>query len=270
MKTRIIVGAVLVPVLLLVVFFLPKVATVIAVSLLSAVGTYELLYSTGLVRNIRLVIYSMLFSALIPFWSFLGRPYVFELGGILVFFALMFGENLMASGKIPFSKIAACFVAGLIVPYMFSSLVCIMAQPIGRNLILLPFVLAFCSDTGAYFTGVFFGKHKMTPNISPKKTWEGFAGGIAVAVLGTFIYVLIQDLCFDLQANYLYAVLYGVIGSLTGVFGDLCFSVIKRQTGIKDYGKLFPGHGGVLDRFDSVIVVAPLVECLLIVLPVVH
>ena len=80
--------------------------------------------------------------------------------------------------------------------------------------------------------------------------------------------ITILNLVFGFEVNYFYALVYGLGGSLGGVFGDLCFSVIKRQTGIKDYSKLIPGHGGMLDRFDSMIVVAPLVEALLIVLPV--
>ena len=82
------------------------------------------------------------------------------------------------------------------------------------------------------------------------------------------IYGLILQYSFDFNVNYLAAILYGVIGSIAGVFGDLCFSTIKRQTGIKDYGNLIPGHGGILDRFDSTTIIAPLVEILLILLPV--
>ena len=82
------------------------------------------------------------------------------------------------------------------------------------------------------------------------------------------LYTLILQLAFDFYVNYLYAVLYGLLGSLTGIVGDLCFSVIKRQTGIKDYGNLIPGHGGVLDRFDSMMLVGPLMEALILIIPV--
>jgi phosphatidate cytidylyltransferase len=82
------------------------------------------------------------------------------------------------------------------------------------------------------------------------------------------LYCVIMAAAFDMQVNYFYAIIFGLASAAGSVFGDLCFSVIKRQTGIKDYSKLIPGHGGMLDRFDSMIVVAPLVEALLIVLPV--
>ena len=131
-----------------------------------------------------------------------------------------------------------------------------------------PFILAFLSDTGAYFAGRAFGKHKLAPVISPHKTVEGVVGGVLGAIFGMLIFCLVMQLGFKMQVNYLYAVLYGVVGSLGAVFGDLCFSVIKRQTGMKDYGNLIPGHGGVLDRFDSMMVVGPLSELLLLLLPV--
>ena len=102
------------------------------------------------------------------------------------------------------------------------------------------------------------------------KSWEGFAGGIAVAVLGMLAFCLILDKACGYSVQYGLAVVYGLAGSLGSVFGDLSMSVIKRQTGIKDYGKLIPGHGGILDRFDSVMITAPLTEALLLILPFVE
>jgi phosphatidate cytidylyltransferase len=113
-----------------------------------------------------------------------------------------------------------------------------------------------------------FGKHKLAPVVSPNKTIEGMVGGIAAAVISTILYCLLLQLVEGFRINYFSAFLYGVLGAGIGAFGDLCFSIIKRQTGIKDYGDLIPGHGGVLDRLDSMMTVAPLVEMLLILLPV--
>ena len=155
------------------------------------------------------------------------------------------------------------------IPFLLSAVVRIFAAEKGIYLIFIPFVLAMVSDTGAYFAGRFFGKHKLAPVVSPNKTVEGVIGGVGATVLAMIIYCLIMQFGFKLRVNYAFAVIYGLLGSLAGVFGDLSFSAIKRQVGIKDYGNLIPGHGGILDRFDSTTLVAPLTEALLLQIPVV-
>ena len=152
-------------------------------------------------------------------------------------------------------------------PYMLCAIVRILMEPNGRFFVLVPFAVAFISDSFAYLVGMKFGKHKLSPVISPNKSVEGVLGGMIVTIVGMLIYGLVLQLGFQFRVNYLYAIIYAVVGSAAGVFGDLCFSVIKRQTGIKDYGNLIPGHGGILDRFDSMITVAPLMEILLFLIP---
>ncbi|MBO5953984.1 MAG: phosphatidate cytidylyltransferase [Oscillospiraceae bacterium] len=269
MKTRLLTAAALIPVLIVVVLFLPKLVMTLFLAAFSAIAAYELLYRTGLVRHMRLVTYSAVMAFLVPLWCYFGMPYVWGLLGLLVFIAALFAEMMGNHIRLQFEKIALCFVGGLLIPYLFAALIRILAPELGRHIIMIPFVLAFLPDSGAYFAGYFFGKHKLAPVISPKKTVEGAVGGVLTAVLGMLLYGLIMDLFFSLEVNYLFAVLYGIIVSLGDIFGDLMFSVIKRQAGIKDYGNLFPGHGGILDRFDSVMIVAPLTEVLLILLPVV-
>ena len=136
----------------------------------------------------------------------------------------------------------------------------------GELLVLLPLVAAWGSDTFAYFVGVRFGRHKLAPVISPKKTIEGSVGGVAGAAALTVVVVMLFNRHSAIDLPYWVAAIIGACGAVVGQLGDLSFSIIKRQTGIKDYGKIFPGHGGVLDRFDSVIFVAPVVELLLRVL----
>lgn len=120
----------------------------------------------------------------------------------------------------------------------------------------LPFIFAFVSDTGAYFVGSKLGKHKLTPELSPKKTVEGALGGVLSVAVVTVIYSLI---CTDTLKYAVILVLCGVVGAVLSQIGDLAASSIKRYVGIKDYGKIMPGHGGVLDRFDSVLFTIPLV-----------
>ena len=269
MKTRLIAAAILLPLLILLLFVAPKICTAIVGAIVSAIAVYELLYGTGIVKHVRLCVYTALTGAWVTLWCGLGIGYVWLLAGFLVFWALLFMELMLSELKLPFEKLAVCVVAGAVVPFFIGALVRLLYAENGRFLVAIPFVLAFMSDSGAYFVGLAFGKHKLAPVISPKKTVEGLFGGILGAVVGLLIYGLILQVFFKFQVNYWYILLYGLLGSLAGVFGDLSLSAIKRQTGIKDYGNLIPGHGGVLDRFDSMMMVAPLMEALLLLAPVV-
>lgn len=269
MKTRIIAAAVLVPVLFIIVLAAPEIASAIILGMLLSISAYELLYRTGLVKHTRLVIYSAIMAFAISMWSYWGAARAYFLLMLLVFFMLLFAEMMQDHVKVHFEMLGMCVIAGVIIPYMLSSLIRILMLTYGRYVILIPFVVAFTSDAGAYFVGMKFGKHKLAPVVSPNKTIEGVFGGMAAAVVSMLIYALILGLGFKFKVNYGIALLYGLVGSLTGTFGDLCFSVIKRQTGIKDYGNLIPGHGGALDRFDSLTLVAPLMEAMILLVPVI-
>jgi phosphatidate cytidylyltransferase len=123
----------------------------------------------------------------------------------------------------------------------------------GQFIYLLIFIGAWITDIFAYFTGFFFGKHKLIEDVSPKKTIEGSIGGIAFCALSFVAFGIIADIFFDKDANLVFLAISGVFISIIAQIGDLIMSVIKRQYGIKDYGKIFPGHGGMLDRFDSIL-----------------
>lgn len=267
MIKRIVVGLILAPLLLLVALWAPDIVLTVFVSAFSAIAVNELLYNTGLVRNPRLLLYTMVMAFLVPLWSYCGCPYPAALIAMLLFYVALFSELLIAKTKIPFAQAALCMAGGIMIPYLFASLVRTILMTNGRHFIMLPFVVAFLTDIGGYFVGVTMGKHKLCPSISPKKSVEGLVGGFVLAIVGMIVYGLVLQFGFCFKVNYFYAVIYGVLGAAAGVIGDLSFSVIKRQTGIKDYGYLIPGHGGILDRFDSVIVVAPLIEALLLLLP---
>ncbi len=269
MKTRIIAAAILVPVLLIIVLAAPEIASAIVLGMLLAISAYELMYRTGLVTHPRLVVYSAIMAFAISMWSYWGAVRAYFLVMLLLFTALLFAEMMSDHIKVHFEMLAISFVAGAIIPYLLSSLVRILVLNVGRYVILIPFVVAFSSDAGAYFVGMKFGRHKLAPVVSPNKTIEGVFGGIAAATLSMLIYAVVLDWPLKFNVNYGLALLYGFAGSLAGTYGDLCFSIIKRQTGIKDYGNLIPGHGGALDRFDSLIIVAPLMEALLLLLPVI-
>lgn len=269
MKTRILVAAVGLPLLLLVLLVLPEVVTAILVAAMSVIAVYELLYQTGLAKNLYLMGVSALMALVVCFWSYGGCPWTWGIVALWVYFMALFGIMIASHGKLPFGEICIAAFSGIVLPLLWSSLTRILLLDYGRYYILVPLILAFSTDSGAYFVGVAIGRHKMAPILSPKKSWEGAAGGVVSAMVIMFLYTLVLDLGFGFTVRYGAAVVYGLFGSVTCILGDLTYSVIKRQTGIKDYGNLLPGHGGILDRFDSMSVVAPLAECLLLVLPLI-
>lgn len=150
------------------------------------------------------------------------------------------------------------------IPIMFSTVYLIKGFSYGEYTVWIPFICAWACDTGAYFIGVLFGKHKLTPELSPKKTIEGAIGGTLFSTIFCGLYGLfISNLNLNLQHNFFnekyIVIIFGIIGfigSIFAQFGDLTASSIKRRFNIKDYGKLIPGHGGILDRFDSIIFTA--------------
>jgi phosphatidate cytidylyltransferase len=269
MKVRVLAAVILLPLLLAVVLFLPKFCTALLFGAMCAIGAKELLSGTGLVKQPRLVTYGMIMAFFVAVWSSVWSVYTLVLLGMFCLFVVLAAELLMKHREMKFEELALTFMAGYVVPFLLSAVVRIHNWDNGRVLILLPFVISFMSDTGAYFTGYFLGKHKLAPEISPKKTIEGLVGGLVGAVIGVVIYCLVAKKILHFAVNYYCIPIYGILGSLGAVLGDLYFSVVKRQTGIKDYGNLIPGHGGILDRFDSMVVVAPLVELLLFFIPMV-
>ena len=268
MKTRTIAGVSMAAALLFLVFIAPKGLTAVVYAVLMSIGAYELVYRTGLVRHNRLVIYSVVMAFCVTMWSYYSAIHAYLLLLLLLYLIALFGEMMADHVKVRVSMLGVCIIGGFLVPFLLSSVIRILSLKVGRYFALIPFVIACVNDAGAYFVGLRFGKHKLAPVVSPNKTIEGLMGGIGAAVISMFIYCLLLQITEDFRINYLYALIYGVLGAAIGAFGDLCFSIIKRQTGIKDYGNLIPGHGGVLDRLDSLMTVAPLVELLLILMPV--
>ena len=269
MKTRIISAAVLLPITFLIIWVLPKAVCAIAVAALCALMVYELLHRSGLVRHTRLLVYTMLAAFMVPLWSHFGMSRPWGQLGLVVFFCAIFGEMLYNHVKVRFEMIGYCMLAGIVLPYLLSAIVRILDLYSGRELIIIPVILAFLPDSGAYFIGIRYGKRKLAPTVSPKKSVEGAIAGVVTAIAGMMIYAIVMDLVTDKEVSYSIALIYGAVGAAADIFGDLFFSAIKRQMGIKDYGNLIPGHGGVLDRFDSMIVVAPLTEVLISLLPMV-
>ena len=268
MKTRTIAGVSMAAGLLFLVLVAPKGLAALVYGALMAIGSYELTYRTGLVQHTRLVLYSSAMAFAVTLWSFYNAIHAYLLLLLLIFAVALFAEMMVDHVKVRVSMLGECFLGGFLVPFLLSAVIRILTLKLGRYFTLIPFIIACVNDAGAYIVGMRYGKHKLAPVVSPNKTIEGMLGGMGAAVLAMMVYCLLLQLVEGFRINYFCAFFYGVVGAAAGVFGDLCFSIIKRQTGIKDYGDLIPGHGGVLDRLDSMMTVAPLIEMLLILLPV--
>ena len=177
--------------------------------------------------------------------------------GILYVYIFMFP-------RFKFQQVSNAVFGILYVGLTLSFVYYIRELPGGIYLVWMPFVTAWFSDTCAYLVGVTLGKHKMTPRLSPKKTYEGAAGGIIGATLGSVLLGLIFTLVHKTGAiSVLSFAGMGFVGSIASMCGDLTASAIKRNNDVKDFGKVIPGHGGILDRFDSVIFTAPMVYFLM-------
>ena len=270
MGKRILVAVVCIPLIFVIFYLLPPIFLPIMISALSMVAVHEVLWSTGFVKNPKISALSIALSGVIPFWVFIGEGMRSALVGIFLYFLLIFVVAISSHYTVTLEKMGGSFFFAMLIPYFLSSFVRLSQQTLGDYLILIPLVAAFTSDAFALFAGMAFGKHKLAPELSPKKTVEGAVGGFVGSVACCLIYGAVMQFGFQLQVSYGIFAIYGALGSIVSQIGDLSFSYIKRQYGLKDFGNIFPGHGGVLDRFDSVIFCTPLIEILVHFLPAIQ
>ena len=272
MKTRIIAAAVCVPLIFIVLFFLPPYVLAGVVALICAISAYELLHAIGGRDNDRLRIYATFSAALIPVGAYFDLTALVFPAVLLVLMSLLFMEAIIAFRtirQIKFTQILTTIFGGAIVPLMLSSLVNLKMMPEGHLLVLLPVISAFLTDAGAYFTGMAIGKRKVFPNVSPKKTVEGCIGGLAAGTVFIMVYSVVLLAATPHGIVFWAFFIYGLVGALITQLGDLAFSLIKREFDVKDYGRLIPGHGGMLDRFDSMVFAAPAMYLLASAIPAV-
>lgn len=249
-----------------------KVVYTVAISFFSAVGVWELIRAVKCHQHKLLTGVCVLFAAAMPVMMNFHVEMLLKKNIIIGFCYLLFVFVLLLimlfdHKNIRFDKITMCGAAATVIPAALDCIVLVRYIPWYRDGGYLPGVfmvvyLLFCAwlgDSGAYFVGTFLGKHKLCPEISPKKTVEGLIGGVITVGIGVAVQCLVYNLLLPSEMKMSYAVLIpvGMVACVAGVLGDLTASVIKRQYDVKDFGNLMPGHGGVLDRFDSVLFVAP-------------
>lgn len=275
MKSRILTAIIGMPIVLIVFFFYNTIALNIAISAISIIGVYEILHTTKYVKNPALLITSMLFAGIIPFTQMGVLKEIFTV--IVMLYVITLIIILFAKhSTLKFEQIAISFTCAFLVPYAFSSIVFVrgIQSETALHSIIMIFLCAWISDTGAYFTGLLFGKHKLAPTISPKKTIEGAIGGVFFCVIVniafTYIYADVASKGdMQLQVQLAALLILSFVGSIVGILGDLTTSIIKRQCEIKDFGHIMPGHGGILDRFDSILFIAPFLYIVLQAFPVI-
>ena len=236
MKQRILVAVIGVPALIGVLCFAPDWATAVLVAALCVIGCHEFMGAAapekaahwwGLAATLSVfTVFTVYFSGGAFAGSTVQKIMTWLLAALIV---VMFIAAVQAYGKddeLDFPDISAMAVSGLVIPL-------------------------------ALFGGMLFGKTKLAPRVSPKKTREGAVSGLVGGMVGMILFRIVFFLCTEVQLHIGWCVALGFVGAVMGQLGDLSFSCVKRQCGIKDYGRLLPGHGGVLDRFDSVIFAAP-------------
>ena len=273
MAKRVLVAVVFVPLLLAVMLLLPSITWTAVVCLISAVASYELMRATGEGRlTLPMQIVTILSAIALPLgsWAGLGTAYV-NLCSFVVM-AVCFWSAIRAydghSAPVGFVQILVCLFGGVIIPLALAALVELRCMEYGKYLVLFAVLLAFATDAGAYFAGVFLGKHRGVTRVSPNKSVEGYIGGFAAGVVLALFYGLVITEMARTSASLLSLALSGLFGAAATEVGDLAFSFVKRQYGVKDFGHILPGHGGILDRFDSMLFCAPVVLFIVRFLPV--
>ena len=264
MKARILTAVIGICVLLPILFFSHTIVLPIAVAVFSAMGVWEMLGCIGMRKKPEITIPALLLAAALPF----GARYFVEARSLSFYMTLIAGLAftfmfyllalaVVSHGTKTVADVSITFVSVMYVIVGFMSIQLLRDLEFGIYYFASVFVCPWFSDAAGYFVGRALGKHKLIPDVSPKKTVEGAVGGLVFGAIGLVIVGLVASLVDGLAPNYIGLALLGLVLAVISIFGDLIASIIKRTYDIKDYGKLFPGHGGVMDRFDSTVAVAP-------------
>ena len=278
MKQRIVTAAVGLTIFFAVLALYHTVFLNISVAVIIFLALYEMFHVTGVWENKVLSTVCLLFGCALPFLN-AEQTRSWLVCGEAVFALALFGILLFYHESLHYTKVATAFAATSAIAYTTSVLIWLRQMSetalIGIYYTLLAFGLAWLTDTGAYLFGITMGKHKLAPKISPKKTVEGAVGGVVFCVATVLLLSLVyQWICsrvwgVSLSVDYWRLLLLVPVGALISMLGDLSASLIKRQCGVKDYGSLMPGHGGIMDRFDSVFFVLPFLVLFIRLFPIV-
>lgn len=255
-KTRVWTGVIGIP-LLVIILYSGGMVLAIGVSLLAFAGILEYCGAINRLVRPKISIINMVVLSVILMVT-IKLDYYFLMPVLLVEFIAIFCYEIL-SGNVGIQRGSATLLGLIYIPIMFGHLFLFETVNKGIYYMWMIFVIAFSTDTAAYFVGKSMGYRKIAPRISPKKTIAGSVGGVIAAALSTILYGSILGSYFNFILPWYLYLIVGIFGSIAGQCGDLTASMIKRKAKIKDYGSILPGHGGVLDRFDSILFIIPLI-----------
>lgn len=276
LKPRLITSAIGIPSLVLIIIFSemwrPLITILLALTTALMIGEY--LYGKKLLKAFPISIPCMVFGSasclLIGLNPIKDTKFVY-----LLFFAFMITEFIVIiirHEKEVYSDLTYAVIGTLIITFGTSSIAYLCKTGLSLSFyFVITFALPWMADTGGFFVGSALGKHKLCPKISPKKTIEGAVGGILFCILAAVLIGFIFQFWItpDYKVRFIPLILIGISDAVFSIVGDLSFSLIKRSINIKDYGTMFPGHGGMLDRLDSILFTVPMVVIINTFLPLI-
>ena len=262
MIKRVITGACLLIALIPLLIFSNTWAFPIALALISVLCVFEMSRCIGYHKNLAITFPLYIFAIAFPLLQrFFINDIIFiakiAIIAVMLYLMYLFAFVVFSHGKILYTDAVTLCLSVFYILLGINMLVFIRDFPKGQYIYLLVFIGAWITDTFAYFVGVLFGKHKLIEDVSPKKTIEGSIGGTIFCAIGfVALGLVVGAIDASVKPNIVLLVISGLLIAVISQLGDLIMSVIKRHYGIKDYGKLLPGHGGALDRFDSILAVS--------------
>ena len=277
MKVRIITGLCMAAVAIPVLLFSQYIVYPIFLSLLCLMATYEMLKTFKKERCPEIAVPSFLLALFYPLAPYFilrsqdqTRGLVLLVLGLFIYMLYLFTICVVHKGKMLLAEVFSTYTTVSYILVGFSSLCFLRYLPFGFYEFLLVFFTAWGCDIFAYFVGTFIGKHKLIVEVSPKKTVEGAIGGVVCTFALIMLYGFLVERITDAEANYIVLAVLGLVLPVISQVGDLFASLIKREAGIKDYSHIFPGHGGVMDRFDSILAVSVATLIITMILPPFH
>lgn len=269
-KTRLMSAIVLIILVLLVLFFAPEWGCALLVSGVTYVVMYELTKVFNLREKLSLVILNFIFATIFMALSFIGKTLALKIisPAIVLYIMLLATISVLDNENVKFSDICNSVFLVFYSVVLLIHITYIRKLDNGVAFLFMTLLGTYITDTGAYFTGITIGKHKLIERVSPNKTIEGAIGGIVCCIVAFIIYGIVMK-NLGHSVNFLYLVILSVLCAVIAQLGDLSASLMKRSFQVKDFGNIIPGHGGILDRVDSLMFVAPLVYYFITFLPVI-